>query len=304
MCDVDENGYVLDMITFEPIVADDRVITIGEGESSKCFDVETVLRLDLNPFTRGEWPAYVREQVNQYARNTTIDWPIRLLSDRLPRFAEVLLSDTLGDALLKIADLITTEQPERVLFYYGTIQLKDGTRARAIHLDLNKTLVELGVDLTEPYIHVYHLANRYPQAGYRAWWPYALAHHLNWLMVEIPEEYQEWYEDELPDEDSYWRLRAELDRPRFSVRRFVDVARSAYITAEQAEELIGLLDHPCTDVLSHVIYARVVDKWHLGGSLLGDAYHRVQGLPADYKVRINLENAIAYCAGVPTVRRR
>lgn len=301
MCDVDADGNILDSITYIPI-PDERVITVGEGESSKCFDIETVLKLARNPFTREPWPAYVDEQVNDYLRLTTFNWEFKLLSDRMVRTVPVKLIDTLGDALLKTANILDPMRPERVIIYYGIVQLKDGKRVRVVNLDLNQTLRALNIDLTKPYHHVLYLHSRYPQDGYRAWWPYAVEHELEWLMDLIPEEFQEWYEDEDPDEESYLALRDEIvgysenpDEVLDNFRILAQIASDAYITASQAVELDGLLHTLCPNAFLHLIYARVVDKWNLPGTYLGDEYRRVRGLRPDYRPHINVDTAIANC---------
>ncbi len=82
MCDVDADGRLLDAITYNPIPSDERLVTVGEGEQARCYDIVTLLDLPTNPFTRQPWPGHVQERVQQYLREQIFMWSIRTLAPR------------------------------------------------------------------------------------------------------------------------------------------------------------------------------------------------------------------------------
>ena len=306
MCDVDEDGLTIDMITFNSIPSPERVVAIQMGESSVCIDVETIMKLEINPFNQGPWPDYVERQVEEYIRSITVEWPIRQLSGRGPPSVSVTPLDKLGAALLKMADVLDPEHPQNVLFYGGNVYKKDGTGVSVIALDLNKTLRVLDIDLTKPYYQISLLYGMNSTVGYQLWWNYALENDVEWLMAHIPGPYRQWAEDVMPDEESYLLTRELLEEyidnipdnqdENFQALQEIEQAiGQAYITLEQARQLVALLpDGPCQYILKHLIYARIVDKWNIQG---GDEiqYYRPRGTLPDYRTRVYSVGGIRNC---------
>jgi len=78
MYDVDTD-LVLDSITLLPI-PDERLVTVGEGEQSHCYDIKTILSIGKNPFTRQPWPSYVLERIRRYLFEEVVLWEVRTLT--------------------------------------------------------------------------------------------------------------------------------------------------------------------------------------------------------------------------------
>lgn len=303
MCDTDAEDRIIDSITYESIISDDRVVTVGEGDQAKCFDVETISKLQVNPFTRQPWPPYVQEQVMRWLRTTMVDWEIHTLSGPVhTRVIKVYPTEKLGTVLMAISEILDPNNPEKIVNYYGNVSFEDGSRKSVSKLDLNLTLEQLDIDLSFPYFHLYHLHSNYPQDGYSAWYPYARDNGIRWLIALIPEEFHEVYEDDEPDEASFLDLydeimeyRIDSDNRLNDLRVLIQQSAYSYITVDQARELVVIIPDQCADILQHLIYSRVVDKWNLGGGYYESIYYRTRGRIPDYNVKINIDNAIVRC---------
>lgn len=154
MCDVDDDGYTLDMITFEPVKGN-NLVSIGEGERRRCYDINTLINLPNDPFTRQEWPPNVKALIRRYLRRV-IPWMVTPLAP-LPEFTISGQRDLfLGDAIVHVANKL--KQP--FYSFNGLVKLPEGY-VNVNELDFNQRLVDLGVDMRRPFVQLKHndLAN-------------------------------------------------------------------------------------------------------------------------------------------------
>ena len=180
MCDVDELGRQLDAITYEPI-PEERLVTVGEGEASRCFDIETILDTSVNPFTNQPWPEYVREAAHEYLtmRRT---WHVRTPLESFD--IQVLLGEPLGAVLL---DLAHSSLDDMIAHLKGFLTDKRGQRHLTSNLDFTKTLWELRVDLRYPFELVPYIGSFPPPRMYQVWTEYLRAEGLQDM---LPEQYR------------------------------------------------------------------------------------------------------------------
>jgi len=284
-CQHDENGNIIDSIT-QDIIPPNRIIVIPTEGTVNCFDIETLYKLvrnstaagrqPINPITQTPFPPDILNKIRNYGDTLKRRIIIRTPDGRRYEFT-VDVDLTIGDIILEIfRHRFPNFQNFDTLFDYDflintksiyTMDLLTPLRESNISGSQTANAEVSNQEITIDVVYVFQRPRirDLHKIAFPKWYQFAKAKDLDWLIDRIPEDVRQ---------DINYRQIADLlynySGPAIDLLTILlkTIANNhTKITSRQARTLISLLPFNLNptifNLISHILYSRVVDKYNL-----------------------------------------
>jgi len=312
-CQHDENDNIIDSIT-QDIIPPNRIIVIPSKGTVNCFDIETLYKLvrdstatgrqPINPITQTPFPPDILNKIRNYGDTLKRRIIIRTPDGRRYEFT-VDVDLTIGDIILEIfRHRFPNFQNFDTLFDYDflinaksiyTMDLLTPLResnipgSQTLHAEAGALgIQEIPIDVV--YVFQGPRIRDLRKIAYPKWYQFAKAKGLDWLIDTIPEDVRQ---------DINYRQIADLlynySGPAIDLLTILlkTIANNhTKITSRQARTLIGMLpfnlDPRMFNLISHVLYSRVIDKYNLTRGLIEREYTYNEGLELTPEIEVEI----------------
>lgn len=285
----------IDCITNHPI-PEDRVVTIGNGDSLCVFDIYTLIRYFgqsgsyLNPFTKVPLPEAVIDRIKKFQEETLYKFTIRytLASNAVNPIVSLNSHLSVMDLIIEVYRKHPYYNEPLSMIGYNPITLSKGKHL--YDMDLSLPLYDV---FTEKEVSLYVLSELNPciRKGVgerkRKIYKYAYDNHMEWLINLIPERYQK--DPPTPDNPNPLTfatlstflshidskvIREKADIFRYGIAKLLEGTLISASDAHQMEELLmekfyadknEIWDKDPMKLIPtlHLLYSKVTDKFNL-----------------------------------------